>query len=181
MEIDLVKEVGNTSVFITHDRLHDIYIWSMMIVDVDSTLMPPASITLSCMEVENFSGSFRFSVPLETAADANELQYILDDGEASSLKVRLSPINGRLALVDFDKEQFFAFIKELAKASEITFFVGEERQTIQLKGISEAVVEYRQILADSYIIELEPDDEEEEEVENPERTKGDELPTLEDG
>ena len=142
-------------VSVTFDRLHDTYHWLLHCYDKSSTDFPPMGVLVACQEVAQFGVSFMLSEEPETDTTELQLQYRFDDGELTSVETTIAHMNPRHAIVEFDKETFSKFLDGLAVAEKIVFSVGEVEDTLHLKEMNEAVEEYRKILADSYIIELE--------------------------
>jgi len=93
----------------------------------------------------------------ETDSKEVRLQYRFDDGESTVVKTKLTHINPRHAIVEFDKDEFSTFLEGLADAEKIVFSVGTVEDVLHLSEMNAAVEKYRETLADSYIIELESD------------------------
>lgn len=95
----------------------------------------------------------------EPEIDSKEvrLQYRFDDGDPTVVETKLTDLNPRHAIVEFDKDEFSTFLQGLADAEKIVFSVGTVEDVLPLSEMNAAVEEYRKVLADSYIIELESD------------------------
>ena len=173
--------MGDAIVHLTHDRFYDIKIWGMMCIDQTSSVFPPVSVSITCKEGEDFGASFVLSTPLELTEEKPKLQYRFDDRDPMSHDAEFSALNNGRASVDFDRDEFLTFLENIATSSEITFSVGDVEETLQLKEMGKAVDEYRRILAEDYIIELEPNDVDGEEAETLNLPESDEQPATEDG
>ncbi|MYF02772.1 MAG: hypothetical protein F4227_07365 [Gammaproteobacteria bacterium] len=119
--------------------------------------MPPMGVLVRCIEVDQFGVSFMLSEDPETESAEVQLQYRFDDGEPTVVDTKLTPMNPRHAIVTFDQEEFSTFLDGLAAAKKIVFSIGTVEDTLNLKEMNAAVEEYRKILAESYIIDLESD------------------------
>lgn len=150
-----LQRIGDAVVSVSFDRFYDTYHWLLNCVDRASTEFPPMGVLVRCEEVAQFGVSFMLSEQPETDSTDLQLQYRFDDGEPTSVDANLTHINPRHAIVEFDEEEFSTFLEGMAAAEKIVFSVGSVEDTLQLKAMNEAVEEYRKILADSYIIELE--------------------------
>lgn len=157
LESKSLQQIGDATVSVSFDRLHDTYHWLLHCYDKSSTQFPPMGVLVTCEEVAQFGVSFMLSEEPETDSTEVQLQYRFDDGEPTSVETTLAHMNPRHAIVEFDKEKFSTFLEGLAAAKKIVFTVGTVEDTLHLKEMNEAVDEFREILADSYIIELESD------------------------
>ncbi|MYC26116.1 MAG: hypothetical protein F4X56_09390 [Gammaproteobacteria bacterium] len=157
LESKSLQQIGDATVSVSFDRLHDTYHWLLHCYDKSSAQFPPMGVLVTCEEVAQFGVSFMLSEAPETDSTELQLQYRFDDGEPTSVETKIAHMNPRHAIVEFDKENFSTFLEGLAVAKKIVFSVGTVEDTLHLKEMSEAVDEYRKILADSYIIELESD------------------------
>lgn len=156
-ETKSTQQIGDAVVIESFDRFYDMYHWILHCFDKSSTEMPPMGVLVSCVEVAKFGVSFMLSEEPETDSAEVQLQYSFDDGEPKVVETRLTHINPRHAVVEFDKDEFSTFLEDLAAAEKIVFSIGTVKDTLQLKEMQAAVEKYRKTLADSYIIELESD------------------------
>ena len=111
---------------------------------------------ITCAEVANFGVSFLLSEEPEESVEELKLQYRFDDGDSTIVEFKFSVLNRRHAIVKFDQNEFSSFLEKLSSAATITFSIGEVEDTLQLNEMRKAVEKFREILAESYIIELEP-------------------------
>ncbi len=181
LESKYLKTIGDAVVHVTHDRFFDRYHWGMQYNDKSSDVFPPMGVSIVCSEVSSFGSSFLFSEAPEESSEPQKLQYRFDDGDSKSVDVTFSALNDRHASAKFDQKEFTEFLEGLATAAEITFSVGDAEDTLELKNMKKAVLEYRQILANSYIIEFDSSDSEDEEAEpDEEKSENDELVPSDD-
>ena len=156
-ETKSARQIGDALVMESFDRFYDMYHWILHCVDRSSTEMPPMGVLVRCMEVDQFGVSFMLSEDPKAESAEVQLAYRFDDGEPTVIETTLTPMNPRHAIVTFDQEEFSTFLKGLADAEKIVFSIGTVEDTLHLKDMNAAVEEYRKILAESYIIELESD------------------------
>ena len=156
-ETKSAQQIGDALVMESFDRFYDMYHWILHCVDRTSTEMPPMGVLVRCIEVDQFGVSFMLSEDPETESAEVQLQYRFDDGEPTVVDTKLTPMNPRHAIVTFDQEEFSTFLDGLAAAKKIVFSIGTVEDTLNLKEMNAAVEEYRKILAESYIIDLESD------------------------
>lgn len=180
LETKEMKEVGDSMVVVTHDRFYDMFIWGMLYIDKSSKVFPPVSVLITVQEVSEFEASFAFSSPPEQVDKSPKLTYQFDDGESKSFDAKFNAINSARFNIEFNRSEFLAFLEDFATADKISFIVGDVEETITLSRTDEAVEEYRRILAEAYIIDLEPDsvDEEEEDSLN---ESDDNVPPSQEG
>jgi len=151
------QRIGDAVVSVSFDRFYDTYHWLLHCFDRSSTEIPPVGVLVKCVEVSQFGVSFMLSEEPETDSKEVRLQYRFDDGESTVVKTKLTHINPRHAIVEFDKDEFSTFLEGLADAEKIVFSVGTVEDVLHLSEMNAAVEKYRETLADSYIIELESD------------------------
>ena len=152
-----MQQIGDAVVSVSFDRFYDMYNWILHCYDRSSAEMPPMGVLVRCVEVAQFGVSFMLSEEPETDSAEVQLHYRFDDGEPTVVETRLTHINPRHAIVEFDKHEFSTFLEGLAGAEKIVFSIGTVKDTLHLEEMNAAVEEYRKILAESYIIELESD------------------------
>ena len=112
-------------------------------------------VLVRCEEVAQFGVSFMLSEEPKTDSTKLRLLYRFDEGEPTNVETKLTEINPRHAIVEFDKDEFSTFLEDLATAEKIVFSVETVEDTLDLKEMNTAVEEYRKTLADNYIIDLE--------------------------
>lgn len=149
-----IQQIGDAVVGVSFDRFYNTYHWFLNCFYRSSTEFPPMGVLVRCEEVAQFGVSFVLSEEPEIDSTELQLQYRFDDGEPKTVETKLSAVNPRQAIVKFDKEEVSTFLEDLAAAEELVFSVGTVEDTLPLKEMSDAVKEYRKILADSYIIEV---------------------------
>lgn len=179
LEQKSVEEIGDALVHVTFDRFYDRYHWGLACFDKSSEVFPPMSVRISVAEVAECGVSFTFSESSDEVADKGKLEYRFDDQDPIVVDYKLSALNNRHAIVDFEQEEFATFLESFSKASAITFSMDDYEDTLPLKEMTKAVERFREILAESYIIELESSDLDNDE-EDPSETSENEEPSTTD-
>ncbi|MYD44962.1 MAG: hypothetical protein F4W92_01215 [Gammaproteobacteria bacterium] len=154
-ETKSTQQIGDAVVSVSYDRFYDTYHWLLHCIDRHSTEIPPMGVLVRCEEVAQFGVSFMLSEEPKTDSTKLRLLYRFDEGEPTNVETKLTEINPRHAIVEFDKDEFSTFLEDLATAEKIVFSVETVEDTLDLKEMNTAVEEYRKTLADNYIIDLE--------------------------
>ena len=155
-----MKTIGDAVVHVSHDRFYDKYHWGLTCFDQSSELFPPMGVLISVEEVATCGVSFIFSESLEDGTEERKLEYRFDDGDSIVVDYKLSALNHRHAIVEFDQKEFSVFLDNFASATELTFSVGDREDTLLLTEMNKAVEKFRELLSESYIVEIESSDKE---------------------
>ena len=180
LESKYSEQVGDALVSVTHDRFYDTYHWGLTCFDKSSTVFPPMGLLITCAEVADFGVSFLLSEEPKESTEELKLQYRFDEGYSTIVEFKFSALNRRHVIVEYEPKDFATFLENLSSATEITFSVGDVEDTLQLIEMNKAVEKFREILAESYIIELEPSEIEDEKQESNGETVSEDQTTTED-
>lgn len=56
--------------------------------------------------------------------------------------------------MSFNKKEFTTFLKSLERAHELTYVIGDSKETLNIHDQEDAVETYRQVLSEANIIDL---------------------------